>query len=181
MSRVQKISVIFGVLLLMGLGILYTVHAISFVPPATLPLVLTVGGTTPPGIYTLTVSGKSGAISHAATFNLIVAGSPSCDFSAAPTVVAIPPSPGHTTLTWSCGSLSPAATCSIDHNVGGVTPVAGGSIKVSLSTSTLYTMTCNDTAPGIGSITTTSSVDVTVKNLGLCEVGTGTNCPPATL
>ncbi|MCC6786954.1 MAG: RHS repeat protein [Hyphomonadaceae bacterium] len=85
--------------------------------------------------YTLTLDGTGGQTVLQTT--LIVAPLPTGTFvAAAPTIGT----GGSTTLTWTSQN---ATSASIDHGVGSVTPVAGGSVIVSPTTTTTYTLTLN--------------------------------------
>ncbi|MBU2220838.1 hypothetical protein KKD81_02790 [Patescibacteria group bacterium] len=76
---------------------------------------------------------------------------PQCELSAAPTQVAIG---GTSTLTWSTVNATGA---SIDQGVGPVSPVSGGSVPVTVTGNTTYTLTA--TGPG-GTVTCTAAVTV---------------------
>ncbi len=79
-------------------------------------------------------------------------GPPAGTFSANPTSIN---QGGSSTLSW---TSSNATTASIDNGVGSVTPVAGGSVQVSPSSTTIYTLTLS--GPG-GQTTLQATVTVT--------------------
>ena len=82
--------------------------------------------------YTLTLTGLGGTTTKQVT--VTVTPTPSGTFSASPTLI----SQGNTaTLTW---TSSNATSASINNGVGNVTPVAGGSVTVSPTASTTYTL-----------------------------------------
>jgi len=77
---------------------------------------------------------------------------PTGTFSASPTSIADGSS---TTLSWTSAN---ATSASIDNGVGSVTPVSGGSVKVSPTTTTTYTLTLTGSG---GSVTYQAAVTVT--------------------
>ncbi len=77
---------------------------------------------------------------------------PACTLTANPTSFT---SPGNTTLTWTSSNIT---NFTIDHGVGSVTPVAGGSTTTPVTTTTTYTGT--GTGP-YGTVTCTAQVTVT--------------------
>lgn len=102
--------------------------------------------------YTLTLTGPGGQTNKQATVTVI--GLPTGTFSANPT--SIGPA-GSSTLSWTSAN---AASASIDNGIGSVTPVSGGSVQVSPSANTTYTLTL--TGPG-GQTTRQATVTVSAN------------------
>jgi len=100
--------------------------------------------------YTLTLNGPGGQTTKQAT--VTVNAPPSGAFSANPASIA---SGATATLSW---TSSGATSANIDNGVGPVTPVASGSVQVSPTSTTTYTMTL--TGPG-GQTTKQATVTVT--------------------
>lgn len=81
--------------------------------------------------YTLTCSGVSDTVIVNITGIF-----PDCAFTADPTTIVFP---GKSTLSWSCSNTD---SCSIDQNIGDVSPISG-SREVTPTEPTTYTLFCN--------------------------------------
>jgi hypothetical protein len=108
-------------------------------------------GMTNTGTYTC-----SGTCSAGIPSDSLCKAPPSCTFTGSPLVI-VPPQ--QATLSWNCSNV---VTCTI--NGTPVTPASSGSIKVSPTTNTTYTLSCN----GAGG-NTSKSVTVVVQGSGLQE------------
>lgn len=124
-------------------------HGVGFVTPV-------IGGSVPVSptantTYTLTLTNALLAtLQKQVTVN--IAAAPTGNFSAQDVLITV----GHSTvLTWSSAN---AVSATIDHGVGTVTPVAGGSVTVSPTTPTTYTLTLTNAVGA--SITKTVTVNV---------------------
>jgi Tol biopolymer transport system component len=91
---------------------------------------------------------------------------PTGTFSASPTSIT---GGSSTTLSWTSAN---ATSASIDNGVGSVTPVSGGSAKVSPATTTTYTLTLTGSG---GSVTYQAAVTVTSAGNALILYYTGGN------
>ncbi|MGA7676648.1 MAG: Ig-like domain-containing protein [Rhizomicrobium sp.] len=100
-------------------------------------------------VYTLTLTGAGGTITRQVTVTVI--NSPTGSLSANPSSIQQGSS---STLTWSSTN---ATSASINNGVGSVTPVAGGSVNVTPSSTTTYTLTLIGAG---GTITRTAAVTV---------------------
>lgn len=85
--------------------------------------------------YTITAAGPNGPATAQAS--VVVHPNPASTLSASPTSITQGAS---STLSW---TSSNATSASIDNGVGAVTPVAGGSVNVTPSNTTTYTLTVN--------------------------------------
>jgi len=113
--------------------------------------------------YTLTLNGSGGQTMLQTT--VIVHPHPGGTFEAASWVIG---TGGSTTLSWTSEN---ATSASIDNGVGSVTPVAGGSVVVSPSSTTTYTLTLSN--PG-GQTTLQATVTVNADfNQTIAVTGAG--------
>jgi hypothetical protein len=101
--------------------------------------------------YTLTLSGPGGSITRQATVTVNPPVPPTGTLSASPGTIN---QGAASTLSW---TSSNATSASIDNGVGAVSPVAGGSVSVSPSVTTTYTLTLS--GPG-GAVTRQATVTV---------------------
>ena len=126
----------------------------------------TCSGTYPSGTlssntsYQVTAAGPAGGTSSSQQVAITVVGQMTVTLTANPTVVS---SGGQSTLTW---TTTNAQSISIDHGIGPVTPVSGGSVTVNPTQTTTYTATATD----IFSNTQTATATVTVSTGGLSNL-----------
>lgn len=104
--------------------------------------------------YTLTVVDSAGATARSST-TVTVNGSPTASLAASSGSILRGNS---ATLSWTSTN---ASSTSIDNGVGNVLPVSSGSIAVSPTSTTIYTLT----ATGAGGATATSSTTINVNQL----------------
>ncbi len=106
--------------------------------------------------YTMTVDGSGGQSMCTTTVTVEDTPPPTCNLTSTPSVINAGDS---ATLTW---TTTNATSVSIDPGVGAVTPVAGGSVIVSPSSTTTYTMTVDGSGGQKSMCTTTVTVETIV-------------------
>jgi uncharacterized membrane protein len=132
----------------------------SFSPnPATSSSTLTVttGPSTPPGAYTLTISGTSGSRSHTTTVTLVVSAAPDFTLSASPSSRTV--TPGSSTTYGVTISPTGGFTGQVTLSVSGLPGGAAGSFSPNPATnsSTLTVTTSPSTAAGTYTLTITGT------------------------
>jgi phospholipase C len=110
--------------------------------------------------YQVTANGPVGGTSSSPQVQITVVGQLTVTLTASPTVIT---SGSPVTLTW---TTTNAQSISIDHGVGQVTPVSGGSVVVHPTVTTTYTATATD----IFNNTQTATATVTVSTGGLSNL-----------
>lgn len=110
--------------------------------------------------YTLTATNPLGADTDDATVTVI----PAPTLVASPTTIAIPG--GSSSLSWTTSS---ATSASIDQGIGAVSPLAAGSVSVTPSVATTYTLTVN----GPGGVATAQATVTPVFTKTIDITGSG--------
>jgi phospholipase C len=110
--------------------------------------------------YQVTAAGPVGGTSSSPQVMITVTGQLTVTLTANPTTVT---SGGSSTLTWTTGN---AVSISIDHGIGQVMPVAGGSVTVNPAATTTYTATATD----MFNNTATATATVTVSTGGITNL-----------
>jgi len=163
-------------------------------PGSTSVLTVTTSSSTPPGTFTLTITGISGSLTHIFTISLQVAGAPDFTLSATPTAATVGAGgsanytvntaalngfsgalslsasglPSGATATFSPASINPGATSTLIVATAGSTPTGTSTVTITGTSGTLtHAATVNLTVTGTGGSSGTS--------IGIHFVGNGTS------